>query len=293
MNSILQIVFVMFLWAICFPLIAAGLSYAPHLTFATLRAVLAGGALLVLAVALRRRMPSDWQIWAQLTVVGLGATTLGFLGMFHAAEYISPGMATVITNTQPLMAAVLAHFFLNERTGLLGKSGLFLGFLGIVLITLPQFRSATGGSYAIGIAYIVLAAFGITVSNVLIRRLANSVDALVAMGWQLLLGSVPLAVAAALTEKPWDINWTPTFVFSLVSLSALGTALAYWLWFTVLRHVELNRANSFSFLVPIFGLAMGAGLYGERLSWLAIAGVGLALVGIALVNRGQAVERVD
>ena len=293
MNNILQIVFVMFLWAVCFPLIAAGLSYAPHLTFATLRAVLAGGALLVLAIALRRPMPSGWRTWIQLAVMGLGATSLGFLGMFHAAEYISPGVATVITNMQPLLAAALAHFFLKERTGLLGKCGLFLGFLGIVLITLPQFRCGGGASYAIGIMYIVLAAVGITVSNVLIRHMAGSLDALVAMGWQLMLGSIPLAAAAALTESPWYIDWTPTFVFSLLGLSALGTAFAYWLWFTVLRHVELNRANAFSFLVPIFGLAMGVGFYGERLSWYAIGGVGLSVIGIALVNRGQSVERAS
>lgn len=279
----------MFLWAVCFPLIVLGLSEAPHLTFATLRAVLAGVALLIPALLLRRPMPKGWRIWGSLAAIGLGATTLGFIGMFHAAEFVSPGVATVIANTQPLMAAVLAHFYLDERLGARGKTGLSLGFVGIILIAAPALTSDAASNYPVGIAYIILAAVGITFSNVLIRRMAGTLDPLVAMGWQLVLGSIPLAVIAITTEQVTAINWSGRFVFSLISLSVFGTALVYWMWCMVLRNMELNRANAFSFLIPIFGLTMGVGFYGECLEWLAIIGIALALVGIILVNRQRAI----
>lgn len=287
MNHFLQIILVMFLWAICFPLIVLGLSEAPHLTFATLRAVLAGAALLVLAWMLRRPMPKGWWTWASLAAIGFGATTLGFFGMFHAAEFVSPGIATVIANTQPLMAALLAHFFLNEHLDARGKIGLSIGFLGIVLIALPQLISGAAGNYPTGIAYIVLAAVGITFSNVLIKRTAGTIDPLVAMGWQLILGSIPLAMLALATEQPMTITWSAGFVFSLLGLSLLGSALVYWLWCLVLQRVELNRANAFSFLIPIFGLAMGVGLYGERPGMWAVVGAVLIVIGIFQINREQ------
>tara|TARA_R110000782_G_scaffold62155_7_gene127839 strand:- start:82 stop:1065 length:984 start_codon:yes stop_codon:yes gene_type:complete len=289
-RHFLAIITVMFLWAICYPLIVLGLSEAPHLSFATLRAVLAGAALLLIALALRRPMPRGWRVWASLAAIGLGATTLGFIGMFHAAEFVSPGLATVISNTQPIMAAVLAHFFLSEHLDVRGKIGLSLAFFGIVLIAVPQLTSSAASNYSIGIAYISLAAIGITFSNIEIRRTANTLDPLVAMGWQLVLGSIPLAVIALATEQPTTINWTGQFVFSLLSLSLLGTALVYWLWCKVLQKVELNRANAFSFLIPVFGLAMGVGFYQERLGWIEIGGVTLALVGIILVNRPRAIK---
>ncbi len=284
------IVLAMLLWAICFPLITVGISSAPHLTFATLRAVLAGITLVGIALVLGRPMPRGTRIWAILTAVGLGATTLGFLGMFHAAEFVSPGIATVIANTQPLLAAVLASMFLGERLGLIGKSGLLLGFCGIVLITVPQFLAATTGSYAIGIAYIVLAAFGITVSNVLIKRIAGEIDVFMAMGFQLLIGALPLMVVAAISERPGDITWSSQFLFALVGLSLPGTALVYWLWYSILKKVPLNRANAFSFLIPIFGLSMGVLLYGETIGWLGITGIILALSGVVLVNRNVRVR---
>lgn len=282
---IAQIVLVMVLWAACFPLITAGIVYSPHLTFAALRAVLAGAALITLAFALRRPLPRKLEIWAMLAGIGMGATSLGFLGMFHAAEFVSPGIATVIANTQPLLAAVLAGVILNERLTRRGKTGLALGFAGILVITWPQLTSGGQENYVVGVAYIVLAAFGITVSNVLIKLVAGRADALMAMGLQMLIGSVPLMLAAWLTEEPTAIQWTYTFFGALLALSLLGTALVYWLWFSLLEKISLNRANAFSFLIPIFGLASGAVFFGETLGLSQLIGIALTIVGVGLVMR--------
>lgn len=284
--TIAQIALVMLLWAACFPLITAGIEFAPHLTFAALRAILAGLTLTILAVALRRPLPREPRIWAMVAIVGLGATTLGFLGMFHAAEFVSPGIATVIANTQPLLAAVLAGVVLNERLTARGKAGLLLGFLGILVITSPRLFSGGQENYIIGVAYIILAALGITVSNVLIKRISGNIDALMAMGLQMLIGSLPLAVGAWAMEDPTAIRWSFTFVGALLGLSLFGTALVYCLWFSVLEKAPLNRANAFSFLIPIFGLTMGTLFYGETLGWPQLVGIALTILGVGLVTRG-------
>lgn len=280
-----KIVLAMFLWAACFPLITAGLQYAPHMSFATLRAVLAGLVLVLVAVMLRRPFPRGRRIWVTLGIVGIGATSLGFLGMFHAAEFVSPGLATVIANAQPLLAAMLGIAWLGEKLPRIGWIGLLVGFAGILVIALPQlFRGGDGGT-GIGFAYIILTAGGVTISNVAIKTIAGKVDGLFAMGFQLLIGSLPLAIAAFALEDPATIQWTPVFVLSLLGLALFGSALVYWLWFSVLEAVELNRAIVFSFLVPIFGLTIGALFFGERLSGLQLSGIVLVIAGIFLVNR--------
>src|SRR3546814_15862703 len=95
--------------------------------------------------------------------------------MFHAAEFVSPGLATVIGNTQPLLAAVLGSMVLNERLTARGMTGLTLGFVGILSIAAPQFIAPGRDNYIFGVAYIILAALGITVSNVGIKRIAGQV----------------------------------------------------------------------------------------------------------------------
>lgn len=284
-STTARIILVMLLWAVCFPLITSGLQYSPHLTFATMRAVLAGASLLVLAAALGRPLPRGWRIWSMLGISGVGATSLGYLGMFHAAEFVTPGLATVIANTQPLLAAMLGVAWLAERPSVAGWTGLAVAFAGILVIALPRLALGDGIGFGIGFAYIVLAALGVTISNVAIKSIAGRVDGLYAMGFQMLVGSLPLALAAFATEDPAAVAWTPAFVASLFGLALLGSALVYWLWFSVLETVALNRANAFSFLVPVFGLAMGALFFDERLSAVQFAGIALVLVGIFLVNR--------
>ncbi len=286
MLKTLQIVLVMFLWAICFPLITMGLPFAPPLTFAAIRAFIAGAALLVIALLLRRTQPKGLKIWLMLILVGLGATTLGFFGMFYASEFVSPGIATVISNTQPLMASVLAFFILGEYLNIRGKAGLLLGFLGIVIIALPGLLSISSGTYLAGVGYILLSAVGVTIGNILIRHIAAQIDALTAMGWQLVLGSVFLALLAIVTENPSTVKWSPAFLFSLLGLIS-GTALAFWLWCDVLKTTELNHANAFNFLVPIFGLVIGMVFYGETYGIMVLVGIGLILLGIILVNWPQ------
>ena len=154
----LRLLAVMGLWASCFPLITIGLDLAPHLAFAAMRAALAGLCLLLVGDLFRRPVPRGARIWGLIVVVGLGATTLGFIGMFHAAEFVSPGLATVIYDAQPLPTAILAHAFLGERLKTLGEAGLAAGFAGIIGIAWPGLASGNVHRYALGIAYVSLAA---------------------------------------------------------------------------------------------------------------------------------------
>lgn len=278
------IVLVMFLWAACFPLIVAGFAYAPHLTFAALRAFLAGSALVALGMILGRSWPRGMRVWLAIFGIGLGATSLGFLGMFMASEFILPGLATVLANAQPLMAAALAIVVLGERLGGRSKAGLALGFIGILLIAAPQYQAPAGNTFVLGSSYILLAAVGITISNVLIRALAERADTLMAMGSQMLIGGIPLLVGAFLYEDPMSITFSPQFLLILFTISLFGTSLAYWLWSEILRTTELSRANAFAFLVPGFGLAMGVAFFGESIGLLTGLGILVTLVGVAMTN---------
>jgi drug/metabolite transporter (DMT)-like permease len=118
-----------------------------------MRGFLAGIALLALALILGRPQPRDLNTWLILTAIGLGATTTWFYGMFHASEFLSPGIATVITNTQPLMAAILATLVLKEGIDWYGKTGLWPGFSGIFLIASPWYMSTANDSYGLEIFY--------------------------------------------------------------------------------------------------------------------------------------------
>jgi len=274
----------MILWAACFPLISLALPSSPHLTLAAMRAILAGAVLLTLGVALGRPFPSGISLWGWIVLTGLGATTLGFLGMVHAAEFVSPGMATVIVNAQPIAAALIAYIFLGERLVTSARAGLILGFGGVALIAVPHLLGPGADGYVSGFAYLGLATLGVAIGNAVMKYLARSMDAFMGTGLQLLIGGIPLAIAAYLLEDTSAVQWSAQFGFVLISLALAGTALPYWLWFSILRHVPLGRANAWTFLVAPLGLLMGFAFFGERPGFLTAGGTGLVVLGIWLAQ---------
>lgn len=276
---------VMLLWALCFPLITLGLAFAPPLMLAALRSFVAGAGLLLPALILRRPWPRGWRVWLALTGAGFSLTTVGFGGMFLAGGEVTPGLATVLANVQPLLAAALAFFVLGERLGPRRRVGLFLGFAGILLVAVPGFASGSANSSPLGVAYIALGAVGVAVGNVLLKWLAGRVDLLVAMGWQLVLGGLPLLAGALRFEAAQPVTWNLTFVIVLLSLALPGTALAFTLWFSLLHRAELTRLNTFTFLTPIFALIIGALFFAETLTLLELGGVLLILAGLTWISR--------
>jgi drug/metabolite transporter (DMT)-like permease len=274
------------LWASCFPLIAVGLSLAPHLAFAALRAAIAGVALLIVAALLRRPMPLDPMSWGQIAILAFAATSLGFLGMFHGAAFLSPGLATLIFNTQPLAAALLARILLGKRLGAAGVAGLLIGFTGIAVASWPGLVSKEAPLYVTGAAYVIAAAIGTALGNVVMKSATRRFDAAVAVGLSLTLGAIPLALASAATED-WAFAWSREFVLVLAALSLLGTAVAFWLWFETLKSVPLSQANAFTFLVPLFGLALGAWFFAERIGPFEIGGAALVLLGVGVAQYGS------
>ena len=279
------VLLVMLLWALCYPLIATGLSSSPPLYFAALRSLVAGIGLLIPAVALRRPLPRQLHLWLGILGVGLSYTSAGFAGMFLAGGVVSPGLASVLANMQPLIAAILAFFLLNERLKRNSLVGLLAGFFGIVLTALPGFGAQGIGTSFSGISYILFGALGVAVGNILLKRLSGQVDPLMVTGWQFILGGLPLLVLAQWFEMPSSMTWNGVFAVNLLALGLGGTALPLLLWFWLLRRAELTRLNTFSFLTPIFALIISAILFGERLQLIQAAGIALSLYGVWRVSR--------
>ena len=212
-------------------------------------------------------------------------TGIGYFGMFHAAEFVSPGLATVIESLQPLIAAVLAVVFLRERLGPIGWFGLCLGVGGVALIAIPRVLASGGGSTAFGLVLVITATSGVAVGNIAIKSLATRIDAAMAMGLQLLIGAIPISILAFTTESPTAIDWSPQFIISLLSLALPGTALAYWLWQVTLQSLDVSKAAAFSFLVPIIGVSVGALFFSEPMTMNVFGGGALAAIGVYLASR--------
>jgi len=209
-REMLQILLVIILWAICYPLITTGLTDFPAFHFATLRSFLAGASLLVTGLILKRSIIPQKATWLFLLIISLTFTTLGFTGMFLAGGRVTPGLATVIANVQPLLAALLGYFILTERLNWRSGLALLTGFTGIMVIAYPGLTELSSNSSPVGIGLVLVGAIGVAIGNVILKYIASRIDPLIAMAWILLLGAIPLAVAASIFEPEETLYWSLT-----------------------------------------------------------------------------------
>lgn len=290
MKVSVSAILVMFLWASCFPLIVMALEYAPVMFTAFYRALFAGVFLTCIAFILKRPFPTGFKHWVYLVMIGLTATSIGFWGMFYAGNLLTPGLATVLTNTQPLIAALLGWFILKEQVSPSMGWAMLIGFVGIIIIG-GETIWTSDDKRLYGMIYILIAASGIAISNVLLKKIAKKVDVYYAMGLQLIIGAIPFGIFCLFQNEPvaTEFLWPPfeskMYLVLVITLAIPGTALPFLLWFWLMDKAPLYQLNTYSFLTPIIGLLIGWLFFNESLSMWQWIGISIVFISIVQVTR--------
>lgn len=287
-----------FLWGTAMVAMKGVMPTTTPLFMAGFRLVPAGVLVLLAAMLMGRPQPKTWKAWLWIGLFALvdGALFQGFLA--EGLMRTGAGLGSVMIDSQPLAVAILSLWLFQETIGFYGWLGLAIGILGISLIGLPDqwvvglFNSdsltAVGGGGEVwqsGEWLMLLAALSMAVGTVMVRVICRYADPVVATGWHLILGGIPLFALSATVETQ---QWTHIEGAGWMALgysAIFGSAIAYGLFFYFASSGSLTSLSSLTFLTPIFALFFGNLFLGEVLSPLQSVGVGLTLVSIYLVNQ--------
>jgi drug/metabolite transporter (DMT)-like permease len=215
-------------------------------------------------------------------------------------------MASILNALVPiftfLIAAVALHDEALSRTRV---AGLVVGFGGVVLLALPSVGAALEDARGVlaveGMLAVALAALSYAVAAVYSRRrltgqpLVATRDGAkrapsaheIALA-STLVGLLIVAVLALIVERPSDgilhLPVTPAGWFGMLWLGALGTGLAYLLFFTILERWGATRTTLVTYVLPVMAIALGFVVLGERLQPIELAGAAIVIGGVVLVN---------
>ena len=299
-----------FLWGTAMVAMKGTMPHTTPLFMAGVR-LLPAGVLVLIAAALTARFfngatapaqPKGWTAWLWIALFGLVDGTLfqGFLA--EGLMRTGAGLGSVMIDSQPIAVALMARFLFGEQVGLWGWLGLGFGIAGISLLGLPQeviagllhgdisLNGQAGLSllaqlFQSGEWLMLMAALSMAVGTVMVRYVSRHVDPVVATGWHMILGGIPLFVGSALWEtQPWQhltgLDW-----MALSYSTIFGSAIAYGLFFFFATTGNLTSFSSLTFLTPVFALLFGNLFLGENLNTVQWAGVSLTLVSIGLINQ--------
>lgn len=269
------------LWSTGFIAAKYGLPYAPPLTFLFYRFVFVAVLMLVVALVTGASWPSNWRMYGHVAIVAWLVHGLYLGGVFVALDAGMPaGTSAMLVGLQPILTVLLAAWWLSERITSRQWIGLLAGLVGVYFVVRHKidFAGDLRGLWPVAIALL-----GISVGTLYQKKYCANVD--------LRAGAVVQFAACAIVYAPlaWlfetrAVQWTPQFYFalawSIVVLSVGAISLLYWL----LRHGEAAGVARLFYLVPAVTALLAYFFFGETLDALALTGMVLIAVGVALAR---------
>ena len=274
------------LWSSGFIAAKAGLQAADPLTFLTLRFALV--TLLMLAVVLVSRppWPSTWGEVGHIAVAGALMQAIYFGAAWVAMSTgVGAGTAALIVCMQPIFTAIAAGPLLGEQVGPRQWAGLGLGFAGVALVVERKLELGLGTPAGIAVCFVSLA--GITVGTLYQKRFCPRMDPRTGGLVQFATATAMLLPCAMFFEEA-RIVWSLEFVAALFYVAIVLSLVSVSLLFVMIKRGQASRMTSLFFLVPPLTAVMAWAALGESMTWTAVAGMVLAVLGVALVVTGRA-----
>ncbi len=272
-----------FIWGSTWLFIKIGLQDLPPFSFAALRF---GLALLPLAGLLKFRrlsLPNTRSDWKLLLITGLLTITLNYSLVFWGGNYISAGLIATLYTALPLFTLIFANFMLpNERITWLKLLGIGCGMIGVGVLFMQQLQ-INHWMAVLGSGAILLATIGSALSTVLIKRKGQHFDPLILTTAQTAIGVIPLTIlAVSLEGNPFQFEWTPTALFSLLYLAFIGSALAFVLMFWLIQRMDVFKTQLTPLISTFVAVILGMVVLNETLTWQIVVGGVAIVVGLLL-----------
>jgi drug/metabolite transporter (DMT)-like permease len=278
------------LWATGFVGAIWGLPYAEPWTLLALRfgAVLA--IALPLAPLLRFGWPDSWRQVGHIAVVGVLMHAVYLGGAYLAmARGLPAGLTALIVCLQPLCTSAIVGPILGERVSARQVLGLVLGLGGVVLVLSEKLSAAAGGGLfegfeASAVVFATMSLAAMTLGIVYQKKFCTTVDIRSGTVIQYAAAGAAVGIMALLTER-MEVTWTWDFVFALGWLVFGLSFGAVSLLMLMIRMGEASRIASFFYLVPPVTALLGYVFFGELLGPLALTGMAISVIGVAMVVR--------
>ncbi|MDA9421273.1 MULTISPECIES: DMT family transporter [Bradyrhizobium] len=268
------------LWGGSFFFNGAALRELPPLTLVFLRVALGAGMLLPLLRLRGISLPKSMTGWRPFVVIGLLNNVVPFSLIVIGQTFISSGLASILNATTPLFAVVVMAAAGEEALRMRRVAGVALGVVGVVI--LRGWGIETRPGQGLGILLCLGGALSYGFAALAARRMLKDAAPLGAATFQLMASTVMMAIVAGVVERPWRLAAPGlTTWLAVLGLAALSTALAYIVFFQIIRRSGASNVMLVTLLIPVTAILLGWLVLGEPISMREI--VGAIVIGSALL----------
>ncbi len=214
-------------------------------------------------------------------ILGIGNSAVPFTLYAYAALYISPSISVILNSTAPMFGAMFVYLIVKESLSYKQISGLVLGTLGVGVVSSVTFLEGSNEVYLSVIACVV-AALLYGLSGVITKKYASHIEAK-----ELTLGSIFIAgllLLPFMVFSPISGTVTLGLIITLIIFGVLCTAVAYLVYYKLIKEIGTVKALSVTYLMPVFGIFWSYIFYSEIIGISILLGLILIFLGIYLVS---------
>ena len=193
---------------------------------------------------------------------------------------VGAGVAALIVCMQPILTAAVVGPLLGERVTRRQWFGLILGFTGVALVVARKLSLGLGSVE--GMAWAFVGLLGITFGTLYQKKFCAEMDPRSGSAIQFFVAALLISPLALIFEDG-VIHWTPAFVAALAYMVVFLSLIAMVLLTILIRRGAVSRMTSKFFLVPPVATLLGYLILDEPVGPVALAGMAVAVVGVALV----------
>ena len=270
-------------WSSTYPLTKIGLGSIPPITFISARSLVAAVFLLAILYARGMRLPTDakaWKLFAQQQTIN---STIPFLLITWAQQYVPASSTVVLASTTPIFAFLITWGITrHEPATLLKLVGAVLGLLGTaVIIGLDALGSLDTNILAE--IMILLATISFACATIFGLRLSDYDPMVVAAG-SLLFGGLLLLPVSLIVEHPWTLHPTPEALVSVLAMGIFSSAFGLMLFYMCLSRLGTLTTNAHGYLRIPIGVGLSVLLLGETVPANLALGLVLVMAGVAAMT---------
>ena len=252
----------------------------PPFTAVFLRVTIAAIILLPGLWIYRLAFPKGLSGWKPFFAVALFNNVLPFSLIVTGQTYIGSGLASILNATTPLFTVAVMAAVGEEKLSARRVAGVIAGLIGVIILHGEHLGFASG--QGLGILLCLVGAFSYGISALIARRHLVDTPPLAAATFQMLASVLMMTIVAGVVERPWQLPMPGASTWlAVLGLAALSTALAYIVFFQILRRSGATNVMLVTLLIPVTAILLGYFALGESISLREIFGA--LVIGSALL----------
>ena len=275
-----------FIWGSSFMWIKIAVSDVSPFVLVAFRVFFAVLGILAIILITRGKFPLQKRWIGVFAFLGFFNVTFPFVLISWSEQYITSGMASILNSTVTLFTFLFASFFIpEERMTWLKVLGVALGFAGVVVISLDDIGGGLG-HMQLGVIASLLASACYGAANVFGRLKTRGLEPNAQAFGQLTAAFIFIIPAALIFDPDLTLPNLPITWFALVLLGLLNTAVATWMFYSLLNSIGSTRTSLVAYFIPLVGVILGILFMGEIITLNLLIGAAMIIGGVLWVNYG-------